>query len=259
VTLSLSADKRLSKMTGHSLVKAHGSGDWLADIFDVMDDAAIEGIVMADELVLKDEVFAVLEAQGEVGELDDVPRGGGDLCSDGNGSASKRTREEVSGTGGGENGKHKKSQREKRRRDALNDHFMGLSASLDPDSAEPLKTDKATVVTEAAKVIRDLRAELQRTSRSLREVSSTNENLVKEREGILQDKHKLEHQLACFMSSMPFASMPYEALPGGNAPGGKTASMQNGQRARSMMWQFPPLVVQTTTADEDAKLRAPVA
>ena len=58
---------------------------------------------------------------------------------------------------------------------------------------------------------------------------------------------------------MPFASMPYEALPGGNAPGGKTASMQNGQRARSMMWQFPPLVVQTTTADEDAKLRAPVA
>ena len=85
---------------------------------------------------------------------------------------------------------------------------MGLSASLDPDSAEPLKTDKATVVTEAAKVIRDLRAELQKTSRSLREVSSTNENLVKEREGILQDKHKLEHQLACFMSSMPFASMP---------------------------------------------------
>ncbi len=101
MTLSLSADKRLSKMTGHSLVKAHGSGDWLADIFDVIDDAAIEGIVMADELVLKDEVFAVLEAQGEVGELDDVPRDGGDVCSDGNGSASKPAREEVSGTVGG--------------------------------------------------------------------------------------------------------------------------------------------------------------
>jgi hypothetical protein len=26
-----------------------------------------------------------------------------------------------------------------------------------------------------------------------------------------------------------------------------------------MMWSFPPLVVQSTTADEDAKLRAPVA
>jgi hypothetical protein len=25
------------------------------------------------------------------------------------------------------------------------------------------------------------------------------------------------------------------------------------------MWSFPPLVVQSTTADEDAKLRAPVA
>ena len=27
----------------------------------------------------------------------------------------------------------------------------------------------------------------------------------------------------------------------------------------AMMWSFPPLVVQSTTADEDAKLRAPVA
>jgi hypothetical protein len=26
-----------------------------------------------------------------------------------------------------------------------------------------------------------------------------------------------------------------------------------------MMWSFPPLVVQSTTAEEDAKLRAPVA
>ena len=39
--------------------------DWLTDIFDAMDGEPIAGIEMADELGLKDEVFAALEAKGE--------------------------------------------------------------------------------------------------------------------------------------------------------------------------------------------------
>lgn len=39
--------------------------DWLTDIFDVMDGEPIAGIEMVDELGLKDEVFAALEAQGK--------------------------------------------------------------------------------------------------------------------------------------------------------------------------------------------------
>ena len=238
--------------------------DWLTNIFDVMDGEPIAGIEMADELGLKDEVFAALEAQGKTEAQNTLeptgPSGEG---------RKKRARETDAHTSSSvPDSKMKKSQRERRRRDALNDHFMTLSGLLDPASTEAApKTDKATIVTEASKVIALLRSELMRTSESLKELSAANETLGKERESILQDKLKLEHQLACFMSSMPFASPlmagPYQ-VPAGAAPAGAANGvvMKPGQPVAgmpAMMWSFPPLVVQSTTADEDAKLRAPVA
>jgi hypothetical protein len=69
------------------------------------------------------------------------------------------------------------------------------------------------------------------------------------------------------MSSMPFAS-PVMAgsyqVPAGAAPAGAANGvvMKPGQPVAgmpAMMWSFPPLVVQSTTAEEDAKLRAPLA
>ena len=252
-----------SKMsaTGATLVKADGSGDWLADIFDVMDGENIPGMEMAHELVLKDEVFDALEAQGEVGAVD-VSKVDGGVSSD---LSKKRGREEHNSSGrpeNGSNGKMNKSQREKRRRDALNNHFMGLSGLLDPGSTVALKTDKATIVVEAARVIKQLRAQLQQKAESLHDVTATNETLTKARESILQDKHKLQHQLSCFMSSLPFASPLmgglYQAHPGAPAA---TSMLKPGLASPlpGMMFAFPPLMVQTTTADEDAKLRAPVA
>jgi len=237
--------------------------DWLADIFEVMDGEPIEGIGMADELSLNDDVFAALEAQGEAETQNTVGSTG--PSSEGTKKRARETNAQASAIG--PDGKMKKSQREKRRRDVLNDHFMTLSGLLDPKSKEALKTDKATIVTEASKVIASLRAELTRTAESLKELSAANETLGKERESILQDKLKLEHQLACFMSSMPFAS-PLMAgsyqVPAGAAPAGAANGvvMKPGQPVAgmpAMMWSFPPLVVQSTTADEDAKLRAPLA
>ena len=228
----------------------------------VMDGEPIAGIEMADELSLKDEVFAALEAQGEA-ETQNTLGSTGPLSE----GAKKRAREtDAQASASGPDGKMKKSQREKRRRDALNDHFMTLSGLLDPASTEALKTDKATIVTEAAKVIASLRSELTRTAKSLEQLSAANETLRKERESMLQDKLKLEHQLSCFMSSMPFASpiMVGQAPPGAPVPAAAANGvvMKPGQPAPgmpAMMWSFPPLVVQSTTADEDAKLRAPVA
>ena len=227
-----------------------------------MDGEPIAGIEMADELSLKDEVFAALEAQGEA-ETQNTLGSTGPLSE----GAKKRAREtDAQASASGPDGKMKKSQREKRRRDALNDHFMTLSGLLDPASTEALKTDKATIVTEAAKVIASLRSELTRTAKSLEQLSAANETLRKERESMLQDKLKLEHQLSCFMSSMPFASpiMVGQAPPGAPVPAAAANGvvMKPGQPAPgmpAMMWSFPPLVVQSTTADEDAKLRAPVA
>ena len=237
--------------------------DWLTNIFDVMDGEPIAGIEMADELGLKDEVFAALEAQGKTEAQNTLeptgPSGEG---------RKKRARETDAHTSSSvPDSKMKKSQRERRRRDALNDHFMTLSGLLDPASTEAaLKTDKATIVTEASKVIALLRSELMRTSESLKELSAANETLRKERESMLQDKFKLEHQLSCFMSSMPFASpmIVGQAPPGAPARAAVANGVvmkpgQPGTGMPAMMWRFPPLVVQTTTADEDAKLRAPVA
>ena len=249
-------------MKATNVVALPKAEDWLTDIFDVMDGEPIAGIEMADELSLKDEVFAALEAQGEA-ETQNTLGSTGPLSE----GAKKRAREtDAQASASGPDGKMKKSQREKRRRDALNDHFMTLSGLLDPASTEALKTDKATIVTEAAKVIASLRSELTRTAKSLEQLSAANETLRKERESMLQDKLKLEHQLSCFMSSMPFASpiMVGQAPPGAPVPAAAANGvvMKPGQPAPgmpAMMWSFPPLVVQSTTAEEDAKLRAPVA
>ena len=249
-------------MKATNVVALPKAEDWLTDIFDVMDGEPIAGIEMADELSLKDEVFAALEAQGEA-ETQNTLGSTGPLSE----GAKKRAREtDAQASASGPDGKMKKSQREKRRRDALNDHFMTLSGLLDPASTEALKTDKATIVTEAAKVIASLRSELTRAAKSLEQLSAANETLRKERESMLQDKLKLEHQLSCFMSSMPFASpiMVGQAPPGAPVPAAAANGvvMKPGQPAPgmpAMMWSFPPLVVQSTTADEDAKLRAPVA
>jgi len=244
------------------LVKAKGSDDWLADFFDVMDGEAIPAMEMAEELLLKDEVLLSLGAQGEVGAVDWVD--GGDSSNDGGNKKRGRDSQNSTGVPGtNSDGKMKKSQREKRRRDSLNDHFMGLSALLEPGWMGALKTDKATIVTEAAKVIKALRQQLQQKSFSFKEVTEKNSALTKERESILQDKYKLEHQLACFMSSMPFATPVMGGLyqyPGAGVPGAPPAMLKPGQPVMpSMMFAFPPLVIETTTAEEDAKLRAPLA
>lgn len=242
------------------------SGDWLADIFDAADEGAITSLEMT-EMSLPQETIAALEAEGSGAA--GTP-----------GSGDKRGREE----GGREASKHKKSRREKLRREALNDRFMGLSALLDPNGAGPLKTDKATIVTDAAVVIKRLREELAKLSATLESLQKSNTTLENEKSGLAadkaalqQDKAKLEHQLHCFMSSMPFASPPpgaaFAPMPGPFHPqggAGAVVAQQNGgavklapsQPAGGMMpvmWSLPPLVVQTTTAEEDAKLRAPVA
>ena len=62
-------------------------------------------------------------------------------------------------------------------------------------------------------VIKRLREELAKLSATLETLQKTNATLEKEKSDLAadkaalqQDKAKLEHQLHCFMSSLPFAS-----------------------------------------------------
>ena len=175
--------------------------------------------------------------------------------------------------------KLKKSRREKLRREAMNDRFMELSALFDPTRSRPLTTDKNIIVTKAAKEIKELRAELAKLYATVESMLESNLALKKEssyaaedKAALQQDKEKLQNQLYCFMSSMPFASptlgTAFSSFSGAFNPLLVASALDVQQKiepnqpaAGTMhdIWNFPRLVVQSTTAEEDAKLRAPVA
>jgi hypothetical protein len=158
----------------------------------------------------------------------------------------------------------------------MNDRFMELSALFDPTRSRPLTTDKNIIVTKAAKEIKELRAELAKLYATVESMLESNLALKKEssyaaedKAALQQDKEKLQNQLYCFMSSMPFASPTLGTAFSGAFNPLLVASaldvqqkIEPNQPAAGTMhdiWNFPRLVVQSTTAEEDAKLRAPVA
>jgi hypothetical protein len=156
---------------------------------------------------------------------------------------------------------------------------MELSALFDPTRSRPLTTDKNIIVTKAAKEIKELRAELAKLYATVESMLESNLALKKEssyaaedKAALQQDKEKLQNQLYCFMSSMPFASptlgTAFSSFSGAFNPLLVASALDVQQKiepnqpaAGTMhdIWNFPRLVVQSTTAEEDAKLRAPVA
>ncbi len=164
-------------------------------IFDADDDDATMSLKI-DEMALSQRIVAAPEAEGR----------GVAACPP---DSSKRLREEYEH----QSTKQKKTRREKLRREALKNRFMRLSALLDPTTVGPLTTDNVTVVTEAARVIKQLRAELSKLSAMIGSVQESNLALEKEtscvaadKAALHQDKAKLQHQLYYTMSSMHFAS-----------------------------------------------------
>ena len=108
----------LKQRQSSGVLKKADSGDWLAEIFDAVEDGAITSLVgINNDMALPDEAIADLEAQGLFGAGGAGVGGGEESAADG-GAGGKRGR----GEGGGEEmAKHKKSKREKLRREALND------------------------------------------------------------------------------------------------------------------------------------------
>lgn len=102
--------------------KKADSGDWLADIFNAMDEGTITSLEISD-MALPAETIAALEAEAKAeaaaeAEADEGKTSetwGGD--AEGPAGGGKRGRGEC----GEEMAKHKKSKREKLRREALND------------------------------------------------------------------------------------------------------------------------------------------
>ena len=152
--------------------------------------------------------------------------------------------------------KVKKSVREKARRDALNDRFDDLSKCLQENPDDELKTDKSSIVIAARAYILVLREQLEKANACL---AAERSEWAKTKREMIAEKILVEQKLQNFMATMPFAS----AIPsvGGSkhavnagVTGAVTSEETNGDTPLA-----PVLVVSATTAEEDAKWRAPLA
>ncbi|KAG0619376.1 hypothetical protein M758_4G135300 [Ceratodon purpureus] len=171
-----------------------------------------------------------------------------------------RSREEACSSAGN------KACREKMRRDRLNDRFMELSAELEP--GRPPKTDKATILSDAVRILTQLRTEaqgLQESNNQLRETIKELKNekneLREEKTRLKADKERLEQQVKAL--TIPSGYMPHPAAVHAAAAyvaQTQAASSKAAQMAAypgMAMWQWmPPAAVDTS---QDHVLRPPVA
>ena len=153
--------------------------------------------------------------------------------------------------------KVKKSVREKARRDALNDRLEDLSKCLSKSPKDELKTDKSSIVTAARECILGLREQLGKLNACL---AAERSEWAKTKQELIAEKILVEQKLQNFMAKMPFAS----AIP--STGGSKHAAANVGITGTVVTEDTdgdaplaPILVVSTTTAEEDAKWRAPLA
>ena len=152
--------------------------------------------------------------------------------------------------------KVKKSVREKARRDALNDRLEDLSKCLSQSPKDELKTDKSSIVIAARAYILVLREQLEKANAC---IAAERSEWAKTKREMIAEKILVEQKLQNFMAKMPFAS----AIPsvGGSkhaanagVAGTVTAEETDGDTPLAPVW-----VVSATTAEEDAKWRAPLA
>ncbi|CAM6043650.1 unnamed protein product [Sphagnum compactum] len=177
------------------------------------------------------------------------------------GCARKRLREEAcSGAGN-------KACREKMRRDRLNDRFLELSAALEP--GRPPKTDKATILCDAVRILTQLRSEAQQLQDSnnqlrdaIKDLKTEKNELRDEKTRLKADKERLEQQVKAM--TIPTGYMPHPAAIHAAAAAFAAQSQAASNKAAQMagypgmaMWQWmPPAAVDTS---HDHVLRPPVA
>ncbi|XP_059661948.1 transcription factor ILR3-like isoform X2 [Cornus florida] len=161
-------------------------------------------------------------------------------------------------------GSGSKACREKLRRDRLNEKFLELGSVLDP--GRPPKADKVAVLSDAVRMVAQLRTEAQNLKDSnedlqmkIKELKAEKNELRDEKQRLKEDKEKLEQQVKA-MSAQPgflphLSAMPAALAAQRQAAGNKLMPFIGYPGVA--MWQFmPPAVVDTS---QDHVLRPPVA
>ena len=152
--------------------------------------------------------------------------------------------------------KVKKSVREKARRDALNDRFDDLSKCLQENPDDELKTDKSSIIIAARACILVLREQLEKLNACL---AAERSEWAKTKREMIAEKILVEQKLQNFMAKMPFASAIPSVGGSKHAANAGVAGTVTAEETDGDTPFAPILVLGTTTAEEDAKWRAPLA
>ncbi|XP_074325986.1 transcription factor ILR3-like isoform X2 [Apium graveolens] len=156
-----------------------------------------------------------------------------------------------------------KACREKMRRDRLNDKFQELSSILEPGRTP--KTDKAIILSDAIRMVNQLRDEAKKLKEShdvlqdkMNELKAEKNELRDEKQKLKAEKEKLEQQVKGLHTQpgfLPSAVVPSPFAGPGQLFGGKMVPFVGYPGVP--MWQFtPPAAVDTT---QDHVFHSPVA
>uniref|UniRef100_A0A0D9VBC2 BHLH domain-containing protein n=1 Tax=Leersia perrieri TaxID=77586 RepID=A0A0D9VBC2_9ORYZ len=197
--------------------------------------------------------------------IDDVS---GDACCLDQSILGKRGRDESSSAG-----PKSKACREKIRRDRLNDRFLELSSVINPD--KEAKLDKASILSDAARLLAELRGEAEKLKESneklretIKDLKAEKNELRDEKVGLKAEKERLEQQVKAlsvaptgFVPHLPHPAAFHPAafppfIPPYQAPGNKNAPTPTAFPGMAMWQWLPPTVVDTT---QDPKLWPPNA
>ncbi|RAL44847.1 hypothetical protein DM860_003606 [Cuscuta australis] len=162
-------------------------------------------------------------------------------------NSKKRVRSEACNT------TESKAHREKMRRDRLNDRFQELSSVIDP--GKPPKMDKSAILSDAVKVVNQLRDEAKKLKVSFQdlqekvnELKAEKNELREEKQKLKAEKEKLELQLKAISSQPAGFLAPHHPA---SVLGSKMIPFAGYPAGMIPMWQFVP--------SEDHSLRSPMA
>ncbi|KAL2969072.1 hypothetical protein AAZX31_15G060900 [Glycine max] len=147
-----------------------------------------------------------------------------------------------------------KACREKMRRDRLNDRFMELGSILDP--RKPLKMDKAVILSDAVRVVSQLREEAQKLRESTENLQEKINALKDEKNELRDEKQRLKVEKENLEQKVKaLSSQPSFLAAAGQVVGSKLVPFMGYPGVA--MWQFlSPAAVDTS---QDHVLRPPVA
>ncbi|KAL9453594.1 hypothetical protein AB3S75_009242 [Citrus x aurantiifolia] len=232
-------------------IASSDNSDWLID-YSIVDDIPIAG-----NFDWPSQAAPAVNASSAASVTIDCSFGDSDGPKEVEAAFRKRLRSEsccVSGS---------KACREKLRRDRLNERFLELGSMLEP--GRPPKTDKATILSDAVRMMEQLRTEAQKLKQSnedlqekIKELKAEKNELRDEKQRLKADKEKLEQQVKASAPSgfLPHPSSMSAAFAAQSQVAGNKLVPFIGYPGVAM-WQFmPPAAVDTS---QDHVLRPPVA